>query len=90
MSKVTLTCNVTSNDGLPIFETSYQWNTAGCYTNSRFTGMDDPQCFPNVQTTQNVTDYNVNAEDAGNITCTASMEGVNYTSESFMLRISGT
>ena len=67
---------------------TYQWNTAGCYTNSKFTGSN-PECFPRDQTTQNVTDNNLNAEDAGTITCTVTISGSDYTSEPFTLRISG-
>ena len=67
---------------------NYRWNTAGCYTNSKFTGSN-PQCFPHGQTTQSVTGNNLNAEDAGTITCTVTINGVNYTSEPFTLRISG-
>ena len=68
--------------------TTYRWNTAGCYANSRFTGSN-PQCFPRHQTTQRVTGNNLNAEDAGTITCTVTISGSNYTSEPFILRISG-
>ena len=67
---------------------SYQWDTTGCYTNTQFTGSN-PDCFPNGQTSQNVTESNLNAEDAGTITCTVTISGSNYTSEPFTLRISG-
>ena len=68
--------------------TSYRWNTDGCYTNSQFTGSN-PECFPRGQTTQNVNGNDLNAEDAGTITCTVTISGRDYTSESFTLRISG-
>ena len=88
MSSVTLTCNVAADDGLPFTVTSYQWNTAGCYTHpNRNNG--NPACFPDGQTTQNVTDNDVNAEDAGTITCTVTINGSDYTSGPFTLRISG-
>ena len=67
---------------------TYQWNTARCYTNSKFTGSN-PQCFPHGQTTQSVTGNDLNAEDAGTITCTVTINGSDYTSEPFTLRISG-
>ena len=67
---------------------TYQWNTDGCYNNSQFTGSN-PVCFPHDKTTQNVTGNNLNAEDAGNITCTVNISGSDYTSEPFTLRISG-
>ena len=72
----------------PSSSVTYQWNTTGCYTNGRFTG-GNPQCFPHNQTTQNVTGNNLNAEDAGTITCTVIISGSDYTSEPFTLRISG-
>ena len=68
--------------------TSYRWNTIGCYTNLKFT-PSNPECFPHGQTTQSVTDNDLNAEDAGTITCTVTISGSDYTSEPFTLRISG-
>ena len=84
-SSVTLTCMVEPSS---LTVTFYQWNTAGCYTNRQFTGSN-PQCFPHKQTTQNVTCNDLNAEDAGTITCTVTIRGSDYTSEPFTLRISG-
>ena len=88
LSSVTLTCNVTSNNGSSFIVTSYRWNTAGCYTNSYF-NTNSPRCFPRDRTTQSVTDRYVNAEDASTITCTVTISGSNYTSDPFTLRISG-
>ena len=85
LSSVTLTCMVEPSS---LTVTSYQWNTAGCYTNDKFTGTN-PQCFPRGQTTQSVTGNDLNAEDAGTITCTVTIRGNDYTSEPFTLRISG-
>ena len=85
LSSVTLTCIVEPSS---LTVTSYQWNTTGCYTNSKFTSSN-PECFPHGQTTQNVTGNDLNAEDAGTITCTVTISGSNYTSEQFTLRISG-
>ena len=91
LSSVTLTCMV---EPTSLTVTSYQWNTAGCYTNSKYTpdstpGSSTPQCFPRGQTTQSVTGNDLNAEDAGTITCTVTISGSDYTSEPFTLRISG-
>ena len=72
----------------PSSSVTYQWNTAQCYTNSKFTGSN-PQCFPHGRTTQNVIGNNLIAEDAGTITCTVTISGSDYTSEPFTLRISG-
>ena len=88
LSEVILTCTVIPGSGPLPNGTTYQWNTAGCYTNSKFTSSN-PQCFPHGQTTQNVTGNNLNAEDAGTITCTAMINNVTYTSGPFTLRISG-
>ena len=88
MSSVTLICNVTSNDGSLFTVTSYQWNTTGCYTHpNRNSG--NPSCFPDGQTTQSVTDDDVTAEDAGSITCTVTINSVDYTSGLFTVRVSG-
>ena len=87
LSSVTLTCNVASNNGSSFIVASYRWNTDGCYNNNKFT-PSNPRCFPHGGTTQNVTD-NVIAHDAGTITCTVTINGRNYTSEPFTLRISG-
>ena len=67
---------------------TYQWDTTGCYTNEQFTGSN-PDCFPRGQLSQSVTDNDLNAEDAGTITCTARIGSTNYKSASFTLRISG-
>ena len=88
LSSVTLTCNVTSNNGSSFLVTSYQWNTTGCYTNMQFTGSN-PRCFPHGQMTQTVSVYDLLAHDAGTITCSATIDGSNYTSEPFTLHISG-
>ena len=88
MSSVTLTCNVAADDGLPFTVDSYRWNTTGCYTHpNRNNG--NPTCFPDGQTTQIVSGNDVNAEDAGTITCTVTINGSYFTSGPFTLRISG-
>ena len=88
LSSVTLTCDVTSNDGSSFTVNSYQWNTTGCYTHPNF-NSGNPRCFPHGQNTQNVSGNNLLAEDAGTITCTVTISGSDYTSEPFTFRISG-
>ena len=83
LSNVTLTCMV---DPSPPAGATYQWNTAGCFTNTRH---NTPTCFPVGQTTQNVTGYHLLAVDAGPIACTATIDGTNYASDVFILRVSG-
>jgi len=77
---------VTSSNGSTPTVNNYQWNTAGCFTNNIH---NVSTCFPTGQTTQSVTDNNLLAEDAGNITCSVIIGGVDYTSGSLTLRISG-
>ena len=88
LSNVTLTCMVTPSDGgsTTFTVTRTNWNTTGCFTNVHF---KTPTCFPTGKTTQNVTGNNLLAEDAGTITCTVTIDGVNYTSGPLTLRISG-
>ena len=85
LSSVTLTCMVNPT---PSSTVTYKWDTTGCYTNSKFT-FSNPECFPHGETTQNVTGNDLNAEDAGTITCTVTINSSDYTSEPFTLRISG-
>ena len=76
-------------DPTPSSSVTYRWNTAGCYTNTAKFTRNGPECFPNNQTSQTVTGNDLNAEDAGTITCTVTISGSNYTSKPFTLRISG-
>ena len=73
-------------DPSPPAGATYQWNTGGCFTNN---AHNTPTCFPTGQTTQNIIGYNLLAEDAGNITCTVTINGGSITSGTFTLRISG-
>ena len=85
LSSVTLTCMVNPT---PSSMVTYEWDTTGCYTNTKFTDSN-PECFPRGEITQVVTGSDLNAEDAGTITCTVTISGSDYTSEPFTLRISG-
>ena len=85
LSSITLTCMV---EPTPSSSVTYQWNTTGCYTHPS-SNNGNPRCFPHNQTTQNVTGNDLNAEDAGTITCTVTISDSDYTSEPFTLRISG-
>ena len=82
LSNVTLTCMV---DPSPPAGATYQWNTGGCSANSR----GEIRCFPSSQTTQSVTGYHLLAEDAGTITCNATIDDDVYVSNEFTLRVSG-
>ncbi|XP_065911372.1 cell adhesion molecule-related/down-regulated by oncogenes-like isoform X2 [Dysidea avara] len=90
LSSVTLTCMVTSSDGSILNVTNYQWDTTGCYTHPAHNN-GNPVCFPTGQTTQSVTGNDLTAEDAGTVTCTVTIGGVDgdYTSGPLTLHISG-
>ena len=81
-------CMATASDGSSVTVTSYSWAGSDCYTRSG--GVDNP-CFYSLPsaTGQNVTNTGVLAPDTGTVTCTATIDGVDYTSDSLSLRISG-
>ena len=85
LSSVTLTCIVSVSPTTPV---TYQWNTTGCYTNINYNdGV--PSCFPHDQTTQNVTDNDLTAEDAGTFSCTVHIHDSYFTSRQIRLHVSG-
>ena len=87
LTRLALTCMATASDGSPVTVTSYEWTATNCYT--RVGGVQDP-CFYSVTTTgQNVTSTGIVATDAGTVTCTATIDGMDYTSDPLTLRISG-
>ena len=85
MINVTLICIVTAADGSPATVTSYYWNVVNCYGDS-----GDYNCFYSQgETGQNITGNNLQANDAGTVSCTATIDGTNYTSDPLTLLISG-
>ena len=81
-------CMATASDGSPVTVTSYEWTATNCYT--RNGGVQDP-CFYSVGdlTGQNVSSTGLLAPSAGTVTCTATINGMDYTSDPLTLRISG-
>ena len=67
---------------------SYEWTATNCYTHTQ--GVQKP-CFYDLDdaTGQNVTSAGVVATDAGTVTCTATIDGIDYTSDPLTVRISG-
>ena len=63
--------------------TSYYWTAMNCYTHNY--GVYDPCFYSGNRREQNITGYDLLAQDAG----TATIDGVNYTSDPLTLRISG-
>ena len=89
LTRPTLTCMATASDGSPVTVTSYEWTATNCYT--RIGGVQNP-CFYGVgnPTGQNVTSTTgITVTDAGIVTCTATIDGMDYTSDPLTLRISG-
>ena len=85
LSSVNLTCMVTSNDGLPVTATGYSWDITGCIDNNRM----EKRCFPRNQITASVSEDSLLARDSGTIRCIATVDGTDYTSDPFTLRITG-
>ena len=88
MTRLTLTCRATAANGSPVTVTSYEWTATNCYTRSG--GVQNP-CFYGLSTAtgQSVTSSGVVATDAGTVSCTATIDGMDYTSDPLTLRISG-
>ena len=80
-------CMATTVDGSPVTVTSYSWTAIGCYTRSG--GIQDPCFYNDNPTGQNITGNGLLAPSAGTITCTATIDGMDYTSDPLTLRISG-
>ena len=81
-------CMATAVDGSSVTVTAYNWTASNCYT--RYDGVQEP-CFYSLNnpTGQNITGFNLLAPDAGTVTCTATIDGMDYTSDPLTLHISG-
>ena len=80
-------CMATAVDGSPVTVTSYSWTASDCYT--RTGGVQNPCFYSFSATGQTVTSSGLLAPDAGTVTCTATIDGTDYTSDPLTLRISG-
>ena len=87
LTSVTLMCIATAADGSPVTMTSYCWITTNCYNSGG--GITNSCIRANGLRRQNITDNNLRAQDAGTISCTATIDGTDYTSDPLTLRISG-
>ena len=82
-------CMATAVDGSSVTVTSYSWTASDCY--SRTGGVQDP-CFYSVgnPTGQNIsTSTGLLTPDTGIVSCTATINGMDHTSDPLSLRISG-
>ena len=82
-----MTCLLTSG-GLEVTANSYVWNTEHCYTNGAYRN-GNPYCFPNGRTTKRVSEVDLTAEDAGTITCNATIGSTTCVSNPVTIRIRG-
>ena len=75
LTNVTLMCIATAANGSPATVTSYHWNSNDITIN-----------IPNSHA---ITFDNLLANDNGRVSCTATIDGTDYTSDPLTLRISG-
>ena len=87
LTSVNLLCIATMPDGSPVIASSYSWTATNCYDHTG--GVQSPCFYGGSRTGYNITDSNLLAPDAGTVTCTATVAGVNYISDLLTLRISG-
>ena len=87
LTSVSLMCIVTIPDGSPITATSYSWTATNCY--NRTGGVQSPCFYSGGRTGNIITGDSLLAPDAGTVTCTATIAGVDFTSDPLTLRISG-
>ena len=88
VSSVTLMCMVTADDGSLVTADSYNWNAINCY-NDHDGIRRDPCFYSGGRTGQSITGNDLQAPDAGTVTCSAIINGINYTSDPLTLCISG-
>ena len=87
LTSVSLMCMVTIPGGSSINATSYRWTTTDCY--NRTDGVESPCFYSGGRTGNIITEDSLLAPDAGTVTCTATIAGVDFTSDPLTLRISG-
>ena len=87
LTSVSLLCMATMPDGSPVTVTSYSWTATNCYDHTG--GINDPCFYGDGRTGYNITENSLLAPDAGTVTCTVTVDGVNFTSDPLTLRVSG-
>ena len=83
LTRVRITCNATTAATV----TSYRWNATNCYNNSH--GVSNLCLNIQGRTNRSIAGNNLRARDAGTVSCTATINGTNCTSDPLTLRISG-
>ena len=86
LTSVSLMCIVTIPGVSSITATSYSWTATDCYNHTD--GVDSPCFYSGGRTGNIITEDSLLAPDAGTVTCTATIAGVDFTSDPLTLRIS--
>ena len=86
LTSVSLMCIVTIPGVSSITATSYSWTATDCY--NRTGGVQSPCFYSGCRTGNIITGDSLLAPDAGTVTCTATIAGVDITSDPLTLRIS--
>ena len=87
LTNVSLLCMATVACRSQVTATSYSWTATNCYNHTG--GIQTPCFYSGGHTDNNITGDSLLAPDAGTITCTATIDGIDYTSDPLTLRISG-
>ena len=87
LTSVRLMCIATIPDGALITATSYSWTATNCYNHTG--GVQSPCFYSGGRTGNIIAGDNLLTPDAGTVTCTATITGVNFTSDPLTLRIAG-
>ena len=87
LTSVSLLCMATTPDGSPVTVTSYSWTATNCYNHTG--GVQSPCFYSGGRTGYNITGNSLLAQDAGTVTCTATIGSASFASDSLTLRISG-
>ena len=87
LTSVSLLCMATTEDGSSVTVTSYSWTATNCYNHAG--GVQSPCFYSSGCIGYNITDNSLLAPDAGTVTCTVTIGGVNFTSDPLTLRIAG-
>ena len=87
LTNVSLLCIATVACRSQVTATSYSWTATNCYNHTG--GVETPCFYSGGHTDNNITGDSLLAPDAGTITCTATIDGIDYTSDPLTLRISG-
>ena len=85
---VSLMCMATTACGSSVTASCYSWTVTDSYNHTIY-GVQNSGFYSGGCTGYNITGNSLLAPDAGTVTCTATIDGIDYTSDPLTLRISG-